>query len=245
MLSAEEIDRPTRVPGWSVRDNYSHMIAAQLLLLDRPEELPPVDPAPTYIRNDLGSKNEAPVQARRGLPGAIVVAEFCMLSSELSPQVGAMSTTDLDAEISTGHGVIPRREMLSMILMDNWVHEQDIRVATDRSGHHAGPAVVHSRNRMLRRFAGRLPSIAGIGDSAVVIEVLAPAARRVVLKNGTVSDDVHEVAAVELVVDVVVLAALAAGRVAEPLDAARLGVLEVRGDGELGATVLANLAFTS
>lgn len=244
-LSADEIDLPTRVPGWSVRDNYSHMIAAQLLLLDRPEELAPVDPVPAYIRNDLGRKNEAPVQARRRRSGADVVEEFCTLSSELGPQVGAMSAAALDAEIPTGHGVILRREMLSMILMDNWVHEQDIRVATGRPGHHAGPAVVHSRDRMLRRIAGRLPAIDGVGDRPVAIGVLAPVARRVVLQDGMVSDDVDQAVAVEFTVDAVVLAALAGGRVAEPSDAAQLGVLDLRGDLELGGIVLANLAFTS
>lgn len=65
------------------------------------------------------------------------------------------------------------------------------------------------------------------------------------MSGGDVRDTDGDPADVDIVLDVVVLAALAGGRVDKPEDSVALGVLETHGDEELARRVLENMAFTS
>lgn len=130
------IDQPTRLPGWSIRDIYSHITASQLLLLGRPEEAPLIEPDPPHVRHAIGRKAEAHVALRRGRAPREVLDEFCSLSGEMTERLRAFTEAQLDGEQVSG---VQLGEMLSIIQMDDWIHEQDIRVAAALPGHDSGP----------------------------------------------------------------------------------------------------------
>src|SRR5271165_860886 len=65
----------TDCPGWSVKDQLSHLIGVERMLLGEPS--PPASvPTAEHVRNPVGQLNEAWVAARRPVPGDEVLAEF-------------------------------------------------------------------------------------------------------------------------------------------------------------------------
>jgi uncharacterized protein (TIGR03083 family) len=74
-LDEEQWQRPTACPGWSVKDNLSHLVGMENHLRGAPAD-PPIDERPAHVRNDTGAFNEAAVAARRERPGSAVLTEF-------------------------------------------------------------------------------------------------------------------------------------------------------------------------
>jgi uncharacterized protein (TIGR03083 family) len=138
-LSAEDWDRPTACPGWSARDNLSHIIGTERLLAG--EATPDVALGDTsHVRNAIGETNEAWVAARRGRPGAEVVAELREVAASRVATLRAMSEDDWNREGWTPAGTDTFGRFMQIRVMDCWVHEQDIREAVDRPGHISGRA---------------------------------------------------------------------------------------------------------
>jgi MDMPI C-terminal domain len=142
---------------------------------------------------------------------------------------------------------VPYREFMRVRVMDCWVHEQDMRVATARPGHREGP----SANLAVDRLASAMPFIvgkkAGAPDgSSVRFELTGIPPRRleVVVRGGRASlDDLHETdPTAEIRMDLEVFWRLGCGRVTG--EAARgAGLVELRGDTELGERVVDTMAF--
>ena len=80
-LTEEQWNSPTEVPGWSVKDNFSHVIGTELMLLGRPDETIDIGDV-EHVKNDIGAFNEVPVMLRRNKSGAEVLAEFAMVAGE-------------------------------------------------------------------------------------------------------------------------------------------------------------------
>lgn len=138
-LAPADFDRPTDLPGWSVRDNLSHVIGVERMLLGLPAD-PPVE-RPAWVRNDFGAGLEAAVAARRGRSGAEVVAE---LDDVLERRVQALAGFGPDDWARLGPapgGEVPYRDFMRIRIFDCWAHEQDIRRAVGRPGHLDGPVV--------------------------------------------------------------------------------------------------------
>src|SRR4051794_21503060 len=75
-LSEEQWDRPTDLPGWSVKDNLAHMIGTERMLMgQQPSAGPEAGDAP-YVRNDIGKANEMWIATYRPLAGKEVLEEF-------------------------------------------------------------------------------------------------------------------------------------------------------------------------
>ena len=76
----------------------------------------------------------------------------------------------------------PYREFMRVRVMDSWVHEQDIRVATGRPGHDSGPAAQLSIDRLCVGHAVRRGQAGGSARGSVgavrVARVAAAAHRR-------------------------------------------------------------------
>src|SRR6266571_1303476 len=84
-FAAADWERATECPGWTVKDQLSHVVGVERTLLGEP--LPaPVD-AP-YVRNDFGRIMEAGVAARRVLPGPEVRAELAETLERRLAQLG-------------------------------------------------------------------------------------------------------------------------------------------------------------
>ena len=146
----------TECPGWSVQDQISHLIGPEGMLGGKRASghaAPEVD----HVRNPIGKMNENHVDERRSRAGADVLAEFDELVAERLLQLRRYSADDFaqPAQTPTGPGTIA--DFLHIRVMDNWVHEQDIRRAVGRSGHMSGPVAEHS----IDRFTGGLPMVVG------------------------------------------------------------------------------------
>ena len=71
----EDFDRPTHCPGWSVKDQISHVVGVEKSFAGIRAE-PVVVPDYPHLRHDAGRDVEREVEARRGRTGRAVVAEL-------------------------------------------------------------------------------------------------------------------------------------------------------------------------
>jgi uncharacterized protein (TIGR03083 family) len=139
-LTPEQWDAPTECPGWSVRDNVSHLIAIENRLLGLPDD-PPLTDYPPHVKNEVGRFNENSIELRRALPGPEVLAEFSAVTTKRLQQLRALSDEELERVGWSPIGDIPYRQFMVVRLFDSWSHEQDIRRALDRPGNLSGAVV--------------------------------------------------------------------------------------------------------
>lgn len=243
-LSEAEWDLPSECPGWTVRDVLSHLIGVERVLLGDPAP-PPVAERGPHIRNDMGAANEAWVAARRGQPGPAVLAEFREVTDRRLEQLRAFPPGHFDEVGPSPVGNVPYREFMHVRVMDCWVHEQDIRVATGRPGHADGPAARISIDRIASAMPFVVGKRAGAPDgSGVRFELAGSPARRVdvVVRDGRAAMEALEKPDVTLRMDAEVFWRLGCGRVAgeAALGAALVGV---DGDRSLGEQVVRCMAF--
>jgi uncharacterized protein (TIGR03083 family) len=145
-LPESDWDRPTACPGWTVRDQLSHLVGPEAMFTGRPPPAEIEDPPP-YVRNDIGRMNEAAVALRRAWHGEDVLAEFQYVIDERLTQLRAMTEEELTAESWTPMGTGTYRDLLVIRAFDAWVHEQDIREALHRPGHLSGPVAAAALDR--------------------------------------------------------------------------------------------------
>ncbi len=146
-LDDASFDLPTECPGWTVKDQFSHVIGIELLLEGHPA--PEVAaPIGDHVRNDLGRLNEQFVAARRDVPGRAVVAELVALSAR---RLDALRALDEEAWAALGPspiGIVPYVDYMGVRVFDSWVHEQDVRRATGRPGGRGGAGERVTLDRM-------------------------------------------------------------------------------------------------
>ncbi len=145
-LDDEQWDRPTDCPGWSVKDNLSHLIGIERMLLGDPSP-PALTEVPPHVRNPFGEMNEAWVAARRSVPGSEVLAEFVDTTNRRMDALTAMTAEEFDTVGWSPVGDVPYREFMATRILDTWTHEQDIRRALGRPGgrNGAGERIVLDR----------------------------------------------------------------------------------------------------
>jgi len=182
-LGDKEWDRLTDCPGWTVRDQVSHVIGTESWLLGLPEPAP-VDPAAApHVHNPLGLANEAWVAERRDRSGAEVLAEFRRVTADRLVALRAMTDEQLAADTDGPLGRTPYQAFMEVRVMDCWVHEQDIRRAVGRPGHLSGPAA----EAALGRFTASLGYVVGKRSEApdgstVVVRLEGPMAQDVAVQ---------------------------------------------------------------
>jgi len=246
-LDDKDWERPTDCPGWTVKDQVSHMIGTESMLLRRPSP-PAVDPetAP-HAKSPSGLINEAWVAARRGNSPAQVRAEFREVTEERLQALQAMSDQELAAPTKSPVGEVPYAEFMNVRVMDCWVHEQDIRRAVGRPGALDGTTAQVS----LGRFAGSLGYVVGKRAAApegtsVVVELQGPNAQTLAV---TVSDGrarptqpPPDQPTVRLEMSTETYACLSAGRWSSD-EVLADGKVKMAGDNELGRSILRGMAI--
>jgi uncharacterized protein (TIGR03083 family) len=136
-LSGPDWDLGTDCPGWTVRDQVSHVIGIERMLLgDQAPELAP--PLPGHVLNPVGEVNEAWVAARRQRPGQEVLEEFSEVTARRLAELRAMPPERFAVIGWSPIGEVPYGEFMKMRVLDSWVHEQDIRHALGRSDGRGG-----------------------------------------------------------------------------------------------------------
>jgi len=189
--SEEDLARPTACPGWTVKDQVSHVVSVESALLGRPDPAVEV-PAYEHVRSDFGRALEGGVELRRSRSGAEVVAE---LQRVLAERVGRLRdpSLSLDDLVDSPLGRRPLRSALRTRIVDVWTHEQDIREALGRPGNLDSPAAAVYVERMLALLPRLVVDQVGLEPGKVVmIELTGPVLARTGVRveraeDGTVS----------------------------------------------------------
>ena len=176
-LSEDEWNMPTDCPGWTVKDNVSHLIGTERLL----HGLPRTDhrsPTVDYVKNPIGEMNENEVDARRSSTGAKVLAEWnTLVDLRLATLRGGDAEYFAAAAMTpTGPGTVA--DFLHIRVLDCWAHEQDIRRALDRPGGFDTAAAGHTIDRLTKTLPIVIGKRAGTPEgSAVTIDITGPVSR--------------------------------------------------------------------
>jgi uncharacterized protein (TIGR03083 family) len=239
-------DRATECPGWTVRDVLAHMVGTERSLLGDPPPSP-VAAVPAHVQNEMGASNEAWVNSMRALPGTEVLGMFRTVTARRLDELRSADAARFVEVSPSPVGVVPYREFMHVRVMDCWVHEQDMRVATEHPGHEDGPAA----RIAIDRLASGLPFVvgkkAGTPDGASVrFDVQGALGRRIDIAvaqgraravDGTAQDPTTT-----LEMDVRALWRLTGGRLTGA-DARERGLVHIIGDAALGERVLESMAF--
>ncbi len=179
-LGESEWDLETGCPGWSVKDQFSHVIGTERMLLG--ESAPPLGDMPSYVQNLIGELNEPWIAARRTVPGPRVAGELTEVTGRRLAQLRSFPAERFDVIGPSPIGNVPYREFMAVRVMDCWVHEQDVRVATGRSGPRDGPVADLAVDRLLSGvpFVVGKKAVPKEGET-VVLEVTGPTPRQVAL----------------------------------------------------------------
>jgi uncharacterized protein (TIGR03083 family) len=244
-LDDKDWDRPTDCPGWSVRDQVSHLIGTESRLLGRPSP-PPVDQA-SHVHNPLGLANEAWVHERRGRPGSAVLAEFREVTAARTHALRAMTDEQFAAETDGPVGRMPYGSFMEIRVMDCWVHEQDIRRAVGRVGHLEGPAAAAAVGRFTASLGFVVAKKAGAPDGTTVVARLGGTLPRtvaieVVGGKGRPLDPPPLEPSVTLAMSAETYACLSSGRWS-PHDAVSDGRVQIEGDQALANRILGAMAI--
>jgi uncharacterized protein (TIGR03083 family) len=119
----------TCLPGWTVKDQLSHLAGTEQMLAGEPPPSIEVPDAP-HVHNDVGRANELWVQANRERSGAEVLAAFEAVAAKRTAALSAMTQADFDEPSWTPVG---RNETYGRFMRirhyDCFLHEHDIRQA--------------------------------------------------------------------------------------------------------------------
>src|SRR5687768_13358733 len=110
---------PSELPGWSVKDNLSHLVGTERAL----QGLPPADHAPgeaAHVKNPIGEFNEREVGARRALSGAEVLAEWDELVEQRVATLRNADDAYYAAETMTPTGPGTVADFLHIRILDCW-----------------------------------------------------------------------------------------------------------------------------
>jgi len=243
-LTDEQWGADTDCPGWTVKDQLSHLVGVEHWLLGHA----PIDhnaPSPDHVKNSLGERNEAEVDHRRTHDPEEVLAEFRALIRERGLVLDHMSEDDFLKRTWTPRGEGTVAEMMSYRIIDTWVHEQDIRRATGQRGHQSGAVPEHVFGRL---FSG-MPKVVGKNAAAPEGSVVAwhidgtrNGDRAIRVEGGrarTLATAPTDLDA-RLVMDFQTFVCLSCGRW-NAERSIRVGLVEIEGDRELGARVASSM----
>ena len=184
-LDERQWKSPTDLPGWTVQDNLAHLVGIERSLQGLPG-------APTalgmgdHVKNPIGQFNESEVEARRGLSGADVLAEWNSLVDLRLTTLRAADDAYFAQPMATPTGPGTMADFLHIRVLDCWIHEQDMRRAVGMAGHLDGPAAEHTVDRLLRTIPIVVGKRAATPEGgAVVINLTGGVQRHVVCEvNG-------------------------------------------------------------
>ena len=135
--------RPTCLPGWTVKDQLSHLTGTEEMLAGVPTPEGDVSHL-AHLRNDIARSNEVWIEARRPLPGREVLAAFRAVTARRLAALDAMTQADFDAPSWTPAGPDETYGRFMRIrAYDSFLHEHDTRAAVGAADRE-DPAAVRS-----------------------------------------------------------------------------------------------------
>lgn len=247
VIGPSQWDLATDCPGWTVRDQISHLVGIERMLLgDDPP--PPLAAVPEHVQNPFGEINETWIEARRSTPGPEVLAEFVEVTSRRLDELRAMPTARFEQIGWSPVGEVPYRQFMETRVVDCWAHEQDVRRAVGRPGGRNGVG----ESITLDRCESVMPYVVGkkVGppdDTSVLFAVVGVMGRQIYLRmvEGRAMSVAHapeSVPTATLQMDQEAFWRLGFGRV-EPTRLLATGEVRIEGDVALGHRVLDSMAF--
>lgn len=146
-LGATDWERPTECPGWSVKDQYSHILGIERWLLGDADD--------GEVRTMANTALD--VEAFREQSPDRILAQ---LDDVVRRRLAALrsGSIDLAEVIETPFGrTMPYGDFVRHRAFDVWMHEQDVRRAVGRPGNLTGPAAECARQIL----SGALPFVVG------------------------------------------------------------------------------------
>lgn len=172
----DEFDLPTQCPGWTVKDQISHVIGVEGALNGAPAPDVTVGDKP-WVNNEFGQFMETHVEARRAVPGPDVVQEWAQLFPERVAMYHQL-LADPEQELNTPLGRLDPTSMLGTRVIDMWCHEQDIRHALNRIGNLDSPGAALFTLRVLEALPKRVAKAGLPIGTTVIIETTGPVQAR-------------------------------------------------------------------
>lgn len=176
-LDPDDWDKPTDCPGWSVKDNLSHLVSYEAITEGRPRAPEDIDIShATWVDDDVAALNEREIQWRRPRSPQQVLDEYREVTAQRAKSLAAMDEAAWSETMPSPFGPLPARNMIGIRILDFFYHEQDIRRAADRPGHLDGAVAAYCFERMGTLAMPRaVAKGAGAPDGSVVVfEVPAP-----------------------------------------------------------------------
>jgi uncharacterized protein (TIGR03083 family) len=141
-LGDDDWARPSPLPGWTVHDVVSHIVGTEAMLLGEPT--PPIyvdrTQAP-HVRRDEDLDNERWVQSLRSAPPAALRRLFERRTAQRITSLRSMTDREWETASFAPVSQFSYEEVMHIRVYDCWIHEQDIRDATNRPGNETGLAV--------------------------------------------------------------------------------------------------------
>lgn len=236
----------TCLPGWTVKDNVSHIIGTESMLLGRPN--PSVEIIGLeHVRNPIGEANEVWVESFRSRTGAEVLDVFREVTAERVAALEAMTQADFDEPSWTPAGPDETYGRFMRIRhYDCFMHALDI---TETVGVDDIAPVDHLRSALSEPISGLgfiVGKKAGLPKgTSVRIELTGPAGGTYLVDVGdraVVVDQLDGEPTLSITMDPLLFLRLTGGRrSAEP----HLDVdITMGGDRELAVQLATNLRFT-
>jgi len=131
-LTENQFNIYTECPGWTIKDLYSHIIGTEKMLLG--EKSPPKleEPWPAHVKNPIGELNERWILFYKNYQPKELLTVFQEVTENRLSQLKEMKPQDFEKIGPTPIGLAPYKEFMSLRLWDCFVHEQDIRVASNK-----------------------------------------------------------------------------------------------------------------
>ena len=215
-LSEAQFDVQTQCPGWSVKDNLSHIIGTEKSMTGQGSTTHRATSL-EHVKNPIGEMNEHEVDSRRAMSGKDVLKEFDQAMAARRAQLESAPEEYFTKETMTPMGKNTMAEFMHIRVMDCWVHEQDIRRALNIPGSQDSASAELTVNRLCRT----LPIVVGKRaatpeGSSVVIHITGPIVRDISITviNGraTVVESLPNAPVMELSFDSNTFVELATGR---------------------------------
>lgn len=168
-IGEDEADRPTDCPGWTVRDQLSHMVGLEQVLNGAPfptVELPGFD----HVLTDFDVYMEKIVHIRRQLPLSSIADELAGLLPRRVAQLRALAAEG-DPMVLGPFGERALSASMPIRVFDLWAHEQDIRRAIGLPVRQTGVAAEVALERTLLGWSGLLPKQVEGVDGVLSIRV--------------------------------------------------------------------------
>ncbi len=245
-VSEDQWDVATCLPGWSVRDVFSHVIGTESMLAGEPPpavEVPPLD----HMKNAVAEGNEVWVESMRSLRGPELLDRLAEITSRRLAALDRMTQADFDAPSWTPVG---RDETYGRFMRirhyDCFMHEHDIR---DALGMPSRPEVDDLDSALdevstgLGYIVGRRASMPE--GSRVQIDLTGPVDRVYLVSvdgRAALVESFDGPPTVGIALPVMHFLRLTGGRV--DLGPATGEGIRFTGDRQLGEQLVANLAFT-